>query len=95
MTKDSVDAVAQGRIWSGRRARDAGLVDSCGGVLDAVRWAKELAGFPRDTDVDVVQLPTHGMGFGCPICPGGRMDLRVPILGEDPLYLLPFSIEVK
>jgi protease-4 len=93
MTTDSVDAVAQGRIWSGKRARDAGLVDSCGGMLDAVRWAKELAGYTRDIEVEIVQLPGYGMVFNYPL--GENMDLRIQMFGDDLLYLLPFSMEVK
>jgi protease-4 len=46
MTLEQVEAAAQGRVFSGIGARNAGLVDSIGGVADAVRLARELAKIP-------------------------------------------------
>jgi hypothetical protein len=37
-------AVAQGRVWSGRRAEQAGLVDAVGGLWRALEIAKQAAG---------------------------------------------------
>lgn len=51
---DGVEAVAQGRVWSGRAALDNGLVDEIGTFFDAVAKAKELAGLSGRTDVDLV-----------------------------------------
>ena len=34
-----VDGVAQGRVWTGRQARELGLVDELGGLTDAIRIA--------------------------------------------------------
>jgi protease-4 len=42
-TRDQVDAVAQGRVWSGTDARQAGLVDQLGSFDDAVRSAARRA----------------------------------------------------
>ncbi len=44
MTIEEVDAVAQGRIWTGRQALDRGLVDQLGGFEEAVARAAEIAG---------------------------------------------------
>lgn len=44
MTPAAVQAVAQGRIWTGQQALDLGLVDAVGGVNDATQRAAELAG---------------------------------------------------
>jgi protease-4 len=44
MTVDEVDAVAQGRVWSGIQARELGLVDNLGGLDKAVEAAARLAG---------------------------------------------------
>lgn len=44
MTLEQVEQVAQGRLWTGKRAVDAGLVDELGGLDDAVAKAAELAG---------------------------------------------------
>ncbi len=40
----AVDAVAQGRVWTGQNALDLGLVDELGNLDDAVAAAAELAG---------------------------------------------------
>ena len=42
-TPQQIDAVAQGRVWSGRDALAQGLVDRLGGLDDAVRAAAERA----------------------------------------------------
>jgi len=43
MTTEEVNAVAQGRVWSGIDAHEVGLVDSLGGIDDAIAAAAELA----------------------------------------------------
>jgi protease-4 len=45
-TPEKIDAVAQGRVWTGRQAREHGLVDELGGLDVAVRIAKERAHIP-------------------------------------------------
>ena len=44
MTVEQVDAIAQGRVWSGKDAKEQGLVDVLGGLDDAIRIAGEKAG---------------------------------------------------
>lgn len=44
MTRDEVDAVAQGRVWTGSQALERGLVDRLGTFDEAVLRAAELAG---------------------------------------------------
>jgi protease-4 len=43
MTFDQVDAIAQGRVWSGSEAVKIGLVDKIGGLNDAIAEAASLA----------------------------------------------------
>ena len=57
MTRDAVHAVGQGRVWTGRQARDLGLVDELGGMDAAVAAAKRLAGIEADREVTLVQYP--------------------------------------
>jgi protease-4 len=38
-----VDSIAQGRVWTGSRAKDIGLIDRFGGIEDAVRSAGAMA----------------------------------------------------
>ncbi len=43
MTFEQVDAIAQGRVWSGTEALKLGLVDKIGGLNDAVAEAAKIA----------------------------------------------------
>ena len=43
MRTGSVDSIGQGRVWSGKRAKELGLIDEMGGLEDAVKGAAELA----------------------------------------------------
>ena len=44
MTKEAVNEVAQGRVWSGVDALELGLVDELGNLEDAIAAAAEMAG---------------------------------------------------
>jgi len=56
-TPEQIHAVAQGRVWTGRQARERGLVDELGGLDRAVAIAKSRAGIPADEDVELVTYP--------------------------------------
>ena len=43
MQKDSLAKYAEGRVWTGKQAKEIGLVDELGGVEDAIRIAADLA----------------------------------------------------
>ena len=43
MTLTEVDTIAQGRVWSGKKAKELGLVDELGNLTDAIVAAAELA----------------------------------------------------
>jgi protease-4 len=59
---EKVDAVAAGRVWTGRQALERGLVDRLGSLGDAVALAAERAGVPR-ADVEVRRSePDVGIG---------------------------------
>lgn len=44
MNKDAVNEVAQGRVWTGSKAKELGLVDEIGGLNEAIEIAKDMAG---------------------------------------------------
>ena len=44
MEREKVHEVAQGRVWSGTKAKELGLVDTLGGLQDAVAAAAKHAG---------------------------------------------------
>jgi protease-4 len=55
MTKEQVDEVGQGRVWSGKNAKRIGLVDEFGGLKDAIAIAVEMEGLEN---YRTVSLPT-------------------------------------
>jgi protease-4 len=57
----AIDAIAQGRVWSGIDAKRLGLVDQLGGSADAVQLAAQLAGLGDDFDVEYFDVE---VGFG-------------------------------
>ena len=54
-----MDKIAQGRVWTGERARQLGLVDELGGLHTAIARARELAKIPADERVSLLMLPPH------------------------------------
>jgi protease-4 len=68
---EEVEAVARGRVWTGRQALERGLIDEIGDFEAAVRRAKALMGLPAEADVPVrtlqppatVPLPTAPAGM--------------------------------
>ncbi len=61
MTFEEVDSIGRGRVWSGSDAAENGLVDECGGVVDAVFYAAELTGTSTDDgypDVRIYPTPS-------------------------------------
>ena len=58
-TPERIDAVAQGRVWTGQQAKQNGLVDELGGLTDAIEIAKSRAKIPSDEEVEVVVYPAR------------------------------------
>lgn len=54
--------IADGSIFTGRQARDLGLVDSLGSYEDALDFAAELAGMEKDPDT-IIEVPRRSAGF--------------------------------
>ena len=58
MTVAEVDAVGQGRVWTGAEALEIGLVDQIGTIEDAIRYAAmSIEGVTGMEDVQVVAYP--------------------------------------
>ena len=56
-TQEKIDAVAQGRVWTGHQALERGLVDEIGGLDRAIRLAKERAKLDVSKDVELLVYP--------------------------------------
>jgi protease-4 len=61
MGPEEVDAVARGRVWSGVRAIDVGLVDAYGGLREAVLRARAIAGLRLDEGTVVIMPKPPGI----------------------------------
>jgi protease-4 len=61
MTFDQVDAIAQGRVWTGSEAIKIGLVDKIGGMNDAIKAAASLAKIKKYKTED---YPEYDKKFG-------------------------------
>ncbi len=53
----AIDAIAQGRVWTGRQALERGLVDQLGGLQNAVAEAASLAKLGQDYPVRYEEAP--------------------------------------
>ena len=52
-----IDSVGQGRVWTGKQAKEKGLVDDFGGLDKAIDVAKQLANIPANKGIERVILP--------------------------------------
>lgn len=57
MSKEDVDHLGKGRVWTGHQAKELGLVDELGGLTKAIELAKELAGIPAEEQVKLDVQP--------------------------------------
>jgi protease-4 len=85
---EKIEKLAEGRVFTGRMAKEAGLVDRLGTLDDAIDEAKALAGLAADEEIERVLLPEprglfddlFGMrGLGAP--PVAGVDLAARLLG--------------
>ncbi len=57
LTKEQVDAVGQGRVWTGEQALQHKLVDELGGLRQALASARALAGLPEHAPIQELPPP--------------------------------------
>lgn len=60
MDAATVDALGQGRVWSGRAGVANGLADDVGGLWDTIARAKTRAGLGTDRAVTLIEGPSVG-----------------------------------
>ena len=61
MTPDAVDAVAQGRVWTGRQAHARNLVDRLGGIREALATARRLGNLAEDAPIAELPVPESSL----------------------------------
>jgi protease IV len=107
LSRDEVDRVAQGRVWTGAQALDRKLVDALGGLEDALAEAKRRAGLDPDEEVDLddeesvdLELTDFAGASALDLAPmgmGPRAVRALRLLGEPGTLraVLPFDLEVQ
>lgn len=104
--KDKLPSVAEGRVFTGKQAGDNGLVDSIGGILAAVEYAKSLSGVTGECEVTHLPMkktPLLEM-LGSGVAEERVSERMKPLLNsfrglyfgdEEYLYLYPFRVVIK
>lgn len=109
LSADQVELVARGRVWSGRAARERGLVDVEGGMFDAIERAREEAGLRRDAPFSLVVYDGDpGLLEGLPsqIIRAATPRIDTPaelrplfdlaaLKGESTFAILPYHLEIQ
>ena len=102
LTPEEVDAVGQGRVFTGRQALGAGLVDELGGLRRAIRLAASAAGVPEDAPVETIFLPEpptllEALEARLDTAPGlrERTSLLAAMAGGTRMVLLPFQPRIR
>jgi protease-4 len=111
MTVEDVDAIAQGRVWTGRQAAERGLVDELGGLSRAIEIAREKAGFLPGEPARVIHLPRERFSLRALLGELGIMEEREPLVetierhirlvaslaqsGPQPLAMLPWNLILR
>ncbi|MCL4856842.1 MAG: signal peptide peptidase SppA, partial [Flavobacteriales bacterium] len=86
MTKEQVDSIGQGRVWTGLDAKKIGLVDEIGGIDEAIAIAKDLAKLDSYSLVDYPKLKDPIEQFMLSITEGAETKILKTYLGENYKY---------
>jgi protease-4 len=63
MSKEDVDKIGQGKVWTGAQAKERGLVDELGGLRQALAEARRRANLPDNAPiVELPKVPTSLLG---------------------------------
>jgi protease-4 len=109
MTKEEVDKIGRGRVWTGSQAQKIGLVDKIGGLRLALEIARQRAGISDDCHVVYSIYPEpRGFSFGYEMeaLLSNYLSPEIRALVSDwskarafrdgePLLLMPFDLEVQ
>jgi protease-4 len=80
LSRERVEELAQGRVWTGRQAMERGLVDELGGFDRALAIAKKAAKIDEGADVELVSYPPPRGFYDTLLHPFGRAAARQQVL---------------
>jgi protease-4 len=92
MSTEQVDAIGQGRVWSGADGKSIGLVDEIGGLETAIRIAKERSGISSDQEVTILEMPKKGMFDFSGLMPS-IFSVESKVLSDPTVDVLKFRIQ--
>jgi protease-4 len=89
MKREDLLKLAGGRIWTGRQAKENGLVDELGTLDDAIAAAKKAGGMAENAEMEILSLPKPTSFFESLMESKGEtrlpLDVRsLPILADLP-----------
>jgi protease IV len=61
LTKEQVDAIGQGRVWTGEQAQANKLVDELGGLRQALAYARSMAGLSDHAPIEEFPPPNTSL----------------------------------
>ena len=91
LTKERVNEIGRGRVWTAAMGQPIGLVDEFGGVMAAIAWAKKHAGMDEDAVVELVQLPHEPTSELQKLLKlaGGQEEKAVPPIVQEAVRAIP------
>jgi protease-4 len=92
MKVDRVEAIAEGRVWTGLDGKRNGLVDVLGGMATAIDIAKVRAGIPKDREVTIVELPKKGL-FDFSVFAPRLFGIETKIVSDPAIELMKFRLQ--
>jgi protease-4 len=103
---EEVDRLAQGRVWTGQQGLELGLADTLGGLDEAIRIAKKMAGIKAGARVQISVYPKSKSLLNQIFRfltqtsqvmknPLGELENYCQKLQTRPLYLLPYVISIN
>ncbi|WP_430812654.1 MULTISPECIES: signal peptide peptidase SppA [unclassified Carboxylicivirga] len=87
-TKEAIDEIGQGRVWSGLNALDINLVDEIGGLNKALELAKEASALEEYRVVELPKAEDPVEQFVKELTGEARLFVGKSLLGDEYKYLL-------
>ncbi len=86
-TPEKIDAIAQGRVWSGQQALERGLVDRLGGLSDAVAEAARLGKLPAGAPLQYIEAEPGRLQLWME-----RLGVQLPAVWQPPSGLQQIAV---
>lgn len=109
-TKEAIDKIGEGRVWSGSNAIDIDLVDEVGGLNRAIELAQEAAELEKYRIVELPKIEDPVQQFMKELTGEARIFVGKSLMGEEYKYIqtlenlkngyqiqarIPYNLEIK